>query len=204
MIRVTVGVDPSLSNTGVAIIHEELERPAFRGIKVSHIPGATGPEYEAERIELMASRVWQWISQNLGAPGGGVSLRDTRLDVWFVLEGPITGGYTKSGKQDERAGLRWRLIAHFRRHGRVMLVNPKHVKKYWAGNANAEKPQLLALTNRRYPNLAMVDDNANDALILAQLAAEHRGHGLPPAAPQVDRSILPMIEWPPTTTKETE
>jgi hypothetical protein len=163
MTRVTVGVDPSLSNTGVAIIHDAWVRPAFRGIKVSHIPGATGPEYEAERIELMASRVWRWISQEADPENPEWTLQtDSRYDVWFVLEGPITGGYAKSGKQDERAGLRWRLIAHFRRHGRVMLVNPKHVKKYWAG------------------------------------------HGLPPAAPQVDRSILPMIEWPPTTTKETE
>ncbi|MFI5415459.1 MAG: hypothetical protein ACHQ16_07390, partial [Candidatus Lutacidiplasmatales archaeon] len=123
MIRVVVGIDPSLSNTGVAIIRDDGTRPVFRGLPVSHTKGASGPEYEAERIRVMAARVYRFIRDELFDPEGRRVPFDfkNQYDAWFVIEGPLPGGV--GGKEDERSGVRWSLILALRPYGRIATIN---------------------------------------------------------------------------------
>ncbi len=40
------------------------------------------------------------------------------------------------------------------------------VKKFWTGSGKSKKPEMMAETLRRYPELELTDDNESDALAL--------------------------------------
>jgi crossover junction endodeoxyribonuclease RuvC len=48
--------------------------------------------------------------------------------------------------------------------------SPKEIKKWATGNGNASKEIMLALAKKRWPEIAIVDDNQADALLLWQMA----------------------------------
>lgn len=197
-IRVIVGIDPSLSATGVAAIVEGGERPQFTVVNEGpsrKVPKGATPlsaEEEADHIRRSASRTYLRVSTILQEVRDANP--DAELDVWFAVEGPAYGA--QNGKADERAGLRWTLILAFARNGRVLVIPPTTAKKYWTGNGNADKAKMMSFTRLRYRSWGMLDHNANDALVMAAIAADHRGFPLEPAAPQVDRSALTGVQWP--------
>ena len=48
--------------------------------------------------------------------------------------------------------------------------SPKEVKKFATGSGNASKETMLASARKRWPEIAIVDDNQADALLLWQMA----------------------------------
>jgi crossover junction endodeoxyribonuclease RuvC len=173
-----VGLDLSLTSTGVAII-------CGTAVRLARIePGDKGGDHA--RIDRIRSRVWEL------ADGANLA----------VIEGPSYGSVT--GKQHERAGLWWIVTRMLWRAGLpYAVVTPSQLKKYATGKGAGPasgKDKVLAVTVRRYP-MADVDGNdVADALTLAAMAADHLGHPLA-TVPQAQRAVLAGVRWPaPTPT----
>lgn len=193
---VVVGVDPSLSTTGVAFLLPG-EAPQFAAVseppsrRVKRGEPTLTVEEELDHIRRMGTRVVFRILTTLNEIG---ERHPDGLDVWVVIEGPSHG--STNGKPHERAGLWWTVALALAKSARVMQLTPAAVKKYWTGNGNADKAKMMHFTRLRYASFGITDDNVNDAFVIAQIAAEHRGFGIEPAAPQVDRSTLGSVRWP--------
>lgn len=184
MIRV-VGLDLSLSNSGVVRFDDDgTEKPTCASV-ISHAGTPQSVEEELERIRDMAARVFERAMR-------GVEISD---DVLFVFEGPALNA-SYSGKSHERAGLWWILALNLRRHGRLVAVSPNTVKSYWAHNGNASKDRMTGWARHRYPELHVDDHNVADALALAHMGARHRGIIPTPRPPEVDSTFLRRVAWP--------
>ncbi len=184
MIRV-VGLDLSLSNSGIARFDDGNEIPALSSIKpMLPVPAMGDAEGELERMRATAALI-------VTAATRGLADDD---DVLFVIEGPAQHA-SHSGKSDERAGLRWLVALNIRRHGRIVMPKPNTVKSFWAHNGSASKKLMLGWAERRYPDLHIVDDNIADALALASMGARHRGI-IDPRPPLANETFLTGVRWP--------
>lgn len=179
---VTVGIDHSLSNSGVAVFGVAV-LPRLKSCMAS-APKNPDTEQELHRLQFMASRVYLAATELL--------LPDD--DVWVVMEGPAQG--MTSGKPHERAGLFWILANALHSLGyRITQAPPASVKKYWTGNGGAKKETMIEYGRRRFPGLIIKDDNVADALALGHMGHNRRGLTVP-SAPGVDARSLEQVRWP--------
>lgn len=194
MTQVAVGIDHSLSGTGVAIIRAGA-RPLLRTFGPTFkTPPDASMQQELRRIQNVAGRAVLWIGSNLQPD-------DEALHVFEEPPAHLPAG--KSGKRDERSGLRWIMAVNLVR-GRAACaqVAPATVKKFWTGNGAADKALMKRFAQLRYPGLDLIDDNAVDGLALATMGAEHLGITLMAENPAPDRTLLAGVRWPATTRKE--
>ena len=86
----------------------------------------------------------------------------------------------------------WRLARFHAIDGRVTMVNASTLKKYATGKGNASKALVLTEAVRRlgYPGC---DDNAADALWLADMGARHAGYERPPL-PAAQLAVLDKLK----------
>jgi len=189
--RISFGLDLSLSASGVTAITEGDDLPR---LGVCTVPGAAANatvEEELIRMTRMAGKVITMI-RNVMLPGD---------DCLFNIEGPIVGMI--GGKQDERAGLRWIIALNLRPLGRLMFSPPASVKQYWTGSGAADKKTMMHFAALRYPGMALLDNNAVDALALAQMGSTHLGFDQTPRTPAVNELALAKLRWPVDPTKGT-
>lgn len=182
-----VGLDLSLTASGIGRIWEG-------GVDVQVIgTKATDQSISARgrRLRWLASRVFHEVTA-----GGEVDL--------VLVEQPSYG--STGGHAHDRSGLWWLIMARLDASGSpVAEVAPGTLKTYALGKgsgAGVTKDAVLAAAVRRYveyvPDLA--DNNAADALLLADMAASHFGRPLVPGLAQVHTRALAAIRWPSTPT----
>lgn len=177
------GIDPSLSNSGIAHFSPDSETP-WLGHVITKPPAVDDTEGNAWRILDVAKGIYGQVMRRVPA---GVD------NVLVVIEGPSIGSV--NGKPDERAGLRWQLVCAFVREGfRVVLVPPATVKLYWVRKGNAKKAAMLGWARQRY-QIPIRDDNEADALALAHMGATHLGM-IGVAIPTVMVVELDKVAWP--------
>lgn len=146
-----VGLDPSLSAFGVAVVE---------GGRVLNAASLTsGRETGHPRLEGLIERVSNW----------------TRGALLVVIEGPSYGSGSQSQKgHHERAGLWWAITQELWRDGvAYVVVSPRTRAKYATGNGNAGKAAVVAAASTRYGLGPITDDNVADALTLAAMGARH-------------------------------
>jgi hypothetical protein len=166
-----VGLDLSLSSTGVAVARSDLSVSADR---IRPHPKLRGHE----RLG--------WLSARVGDFTGGACL--------VVVEGPSYG--SKGGCAHERAGLWW-LVTHrlWRAGVPTAVVAPASLKKYATGRGNAGKDEVLAGVVRRFPGVAVDGNDEADAVVLAAMGADKLG--FPPVPmPAAHREALVKVSWP--------
>lgn len=173
-----LGVDPSLTSTGLAL--------------ASH--GASGPLLTTCRVRVGAGR-------------GHERLRTIRTEVMqaargadlVVIEGPAYGsaaGARQSGHH-ERAGLWWLLTHALWGAGVPCAVVPPNLRaRYATGRGNAAKDQVLAAVIRRYPDVDIDGNDEADALVLAVMGARHLGRPLEPSLPGTHLAAMDAVPWP--------
>lgn len=149
-----VGLDLSLTGTGIAIIGEAGIRTALIGSKGK----------KADSLAQRAARLARLFEQitNLIPQGALV-----------VIESPTPGSM---GSQHDRSGLWWLIVNHLQPFHIVAEVVPGTAKKYATGKGDADKDQVLAAAIRRYPTAEVVNNNIADALHLAAMGARYLGH----------------------------
>lgn len=153
--RQIVGLDPSLSSTGIALgpgldAHTIVTKPGDYGTTVAG---------RAARVTAIARRVI-----DLTEPGALV-----------VIESP---GFSRGAEPGAhlRAGLWWLLIVELFDQGcEVIEVAPTTLKKFATGRGNADKADMrMALYQRA--GLDLRDDNQVDAWWLREVGLQLAGH----------------------------
>ncbi|WP_051362936.1 hypothetical protein [Amycolatopsis thermoflava] len=169
-----VGIDPSLTGTGLATI-TSTDGPAVRVISSEPTPDPTLIDRDM-RLELIVHAV------ETVAAGADLA----------VIEGPALG--KASPHTWERAGLWWRIVNRLIARQVPLAVCPPTVRAKWAtGKGNAGKAPVVAAIARMWPDVELVDDNAADALVFATMGAQRVGLAVPLAR---HRDALASVEWP--------
>lgn len=169
-----VGLDLSLSNSGVAIIRPEgIETYSVKPPKTKH---QTVIANEIDRMRYIADHVTLLVPHATEA---------------LVIEGPALGA--RVGKVHERGGLWWLAIDSLYIDGRIFRVPPSSLKKYTTFNGRADKQQMIEAVNRN-AGTNIKDDNQADALALAMMGARKLGYPIDPDHGVDVRSLSAMEE----------
>lgn len=155
-----VGIDPSLTGTGVGVIQAD---GTTRSTAV-HTFGRKGKTTETldqrlDRLTAVTTRVRDVIS---------------RLDVWPSLATIETPAYGQtSGSHHDRSGLWWDIVRELRYEFGIPVVEIGigKVKIYATGKGVGAKDEIMAATIRRYLDTQITNNNEADAFVLAAMAA---------------------------------
>ncbi|HEY9310259.1 MAG TPA: crossover junction endodeoxyribonuclease RuvC [Microbacterium sp.] len=175
---IAVGIDPSLTCTGVAVI--DVEGGAITRRVMSPNIGNT----------LLARR--NRIRQ---AVAGVLATIPARIDV-TVIEVPTSR--QQFGAQNERTALYWFLVDQLLARGPVVEVAPSSRAKLATGSGRATKGQVVSLMRAAFPHAHIPDDNAADALALAWAGARWGGAEVPAYLPSQEEAHA-RLDWPSTT-----
>lgn len=163
-----IGIDLSLTSTGVAIIADD-------GITVTRVTSKppTTPRHprtgkptpptlhqRRQRLIIIVHEIHQLVC------AGNPHL--------VVIEQPA---YSKNaGSTHDRSGLWWLVVNEISLSGyQVVEVTPSARAKYATGKGNAGKDDVLAAVVRRYPHVETRGNDEADALVLAAMGARHLG-----------------------------
>lgn len=178
-----VGIDPSLTATGVVQVGDV---HAVETIKSAALPkGERNVHDHSARIERTASAIANAV------PMGAL----------VAIEGPALRA--KRGNPDERAGLRWSIIARLRARGcLVVQVPPKSAKIWLAGNGNADKEAMTAAAKAAAPeSLRIKTEHEADAFAMLAMLAEWVGRPVMALPPRHDQAIK-GVAWAPIERKQ--
>ena len=146
--RPVVGIDPSLTGTGLAYGGESEK---ILTTKASTVRG------QLQRMNTIAHRV------ALHVPDGAL----------VVMEGPALGRGAQAWHH-VLGGLWWILAATVVNRGATLVeVPPKTLKKFATGNGNADKAAMVAAVRAR--GFSPADDNEADAIAILLWAIETNG-----------------------------
>ncbi|MFI6477387.1 hypothetical protein ACIBH1_05605 [Nonomuraea sp. NPDC050663] len=167
-------LDLSLTSTGIANYHSSANEAWTDTIKVK----TAGHE----RLRDISNQIFDLVCMaNLVA-----------------VEGPSYGSGTTSRQagHHERAGLWWHITYRlWRNEIPFAVIPPASLKKYIAGRGNASKDEVLLATARRYPSVAVKDNNQADALVMLAMTLDHLGRPLA-VVPATHRGALDGVTWP--------
>lgn len=171
-----VGLDLSLTSTGVALVTENgavTDRITTKGARSDTL---TDRHRRLRRIVM------------------DVVNHDDRTDL-VVIEGPA---FSRSNPgMHDRSGLWWLVVdALERRDTTVIEVPPNLRAKYATGRGNAAKDDVLSAVIRRYPNVDVNGNDEADALILAAMGARHLGHPLEATLSPLHLEAMTKVAWP--------
>lgn len=176
---IIVGIDPSLTGTGVAIVDTDDRLVVeVKTVKTKGSTAATLPERRA-RLSVLACRVSDLIPEN--------------ADL-VVIEQPAYSRTT--GHMHDRSGFWWLLVDYIigGRGMALVEVAPTGRARYATGKGNAGKDEVLLAVARRFPHVDVTNNNEADALVLAAMGADACGHPLVDM-PISHRAALDGVQW---------
>jgi Holliday junction resolvasome RuvABC endonuclease subunit len=144
---VVVGIDPSLTGTGVVRVGVET---------VTKLIPSKG--HQGDLLPDRWARI-SVISDLIIRLSGEVAL--------VVIEQPAYSG--TGGKHGDRDGLWWLIVNRLILTVPVLEVPPATLKKYVTGKGNADKDAVIAHVIRDYPDVQVEDNNVADAYGLAAI-----------------------------------
>lgn len=204
-----LGVDPSLTSTGLARIdvrghYRDLgdDAVAVSTTTVTSAPQGCNPGDDCGDVDCRRCQ-----------PTLAMVRRQTRILKWLlgaadsaslvVLERPILLRHQQAGAQVDRAGLFYRFVSSLHAK-RIPFADmpPQPLKKFATDNGAASKATVAAGMSdmwRRHldPHVLRADDEF-DALTLATMGAVHRArrHQLPITVLDRHMEVLAGIRWP--------
>lgn len=175
---IVVGIDPSLSCTGLAISTDD-------GVITRRVKStALGTTLVAKR-----NRIRQVVSCILTPIPARVDLT--------VIEVP--NSRQQYGAQNERVALYWFLVDQLLARGPVVEVTPSQRAKLATGNGRADKKQVLAHVRAMFPDVSVLDDNVADALALTWAGLRWAGASHPDYLPGQEEAHA-RLDWPARST----
>lgn len=176
-----VGIDPSLTATGVALIQGGHDTP----LRSVHTFGRKGTK--TETLRQREERIWAVVRQ--------VTATVLTLDLTplITIEGPAHGQTT--GSHHDRSGLWWALVRELRERtgAEIVEITPGQVKKYATGSGTANKSTVMAAAIRRYLDVPITNDNEADAWVLAAMAARLLGRPVEESLPKVHLEAMTKV-----------
>ncbi|WP_235671152.1 crossover junction endodeoxyribonuclease RuvC [Tomitella fengzijianii] len=177
-----MGIDPSLTAAGIAVIRPPVGNPPRDAPEAVSV-GTKGQS--GAPVAVRAARIHDQTVRILHTMPA-----DTRLVVIEALPPQIPGAH---GMHAERAALWWQLVAYLSRQAiPVAEVAPTTLKKWATGHGRATKSQVVAAMRALWPHTTIRDDNQADALALATIGAQRIGWH----TPAHDHHHTPNITWP--------
>ncbi|WP_298745308.1 crossover junction endodeoxyribonuclease RuvC [uncultured Microbacterium sp.] len=160
--NIYVGLDLSLTSTGIAIIHGD--QITTRRITSKGKQGATTAE-QVDRLGKLVENIAHEVPWTDHAR--------------IAVEGP---SYGSTGTAAHILGGFWWMVRHrlATLDLDVVVVPPGTVKKYATGRGNAGKDEVLAAVIRRYSHVDVSGNDEADALVLAAIRARLDGHPIDP------------------------
>lgn len=175
-----VGIDPSMTNTGMAWIVDGRITETL-SVKSKSKKGAVEADY-LERFMRISDGIYNPL-YNLGQP-----------DL-IVIEGPSFG--SASSRFHQLAGMWWFAYAAATETGApIVKVTPGGRAKYITGSGRAKKDAVLAAMPKFY-GVDLKDDNQADALGLAAMGARHLGMPIEIVEEAAwHREAMKAVKWP--------
>jgi len=183
-----LGIDPSLTGTGVARIYKD------GTVFVNHF-GRKGRRNEtlidrAARVRFIMQSVTGWI-YGANCWGLAVNSMGETLPVLTVIEAPSHG--SRGGSAWDRAYLWWELVNKVA-VDRVATCVPATRAKWATGTGRSDKAAVSAAVARLWPLIELDCSDCADALALATIGAQHLGWDVPRLARH--ESCLAVVKWP--------
>lgn len=172
-----VGIDPSLTSTGIAHAYPHQATAVTDTITTK---GA-----RADSLTVRHTRLTQIAT---------TVLDHTRGATLAVIEGPSYGS-VGAGTWD-RGGLWWLIVDALLSNGIPLAVAPPTCRsRYATGRGNAGKDEVMLAVARRYPDVDLENNNEADALVFAAAGAHRLGQPLVDV-PESHAAALDGITWP--------
>jgi crossover junction endodeoxyribonuclease RuvC len=183
-----VGIDPSLTSTGLAHWAPGAGWDTTRIVT----KGTNSDTYfqTERRLDRIVVGVGSFISNH------GASLA--------VLEWPAYSSNT--GHAADRAGLFWIIARSISREWpgvRLAYCDPRVRIKYALGKKVGSKDQVMAAAIKRYDDALIRNFDEADAVLLAAMGVRWKYNAgvwqwCTDKPPQACRDAVPMVQWPPT------
>lgn len=177
-----VGVDPSLTGTGLAELKFPDSGPAWGLIRTFPSKPAKTLAARHRRLSDLAHEISDAILQAPNHP-----------DL-VVIESPA---YSRNmGSMHDRSGLWWLVVSIVIDAVPVLEVAPTVRAKYATGMGNAGKDAVLLAVERRWPEAGVKDNDEADAVTLAALGADMLGLLGSYGPPAKNREALKSLHLP--------
>lgn len=188
---IVAGIDPSLTNTGIAILADG-QPVSLRSIGHGTPNGKTYG-HRSDRIVSQCRAVMNAVAD---LPPKTPDWVTATLPVDLaVIEGPAYGANMPS--HFDRAGLFWGLISTLRaRHIPTVVIPPATRAKWATGKGNADKRAVLAAVRSWWPATHIANHDQADALVLAAIGAFHAGDPMPFDVKERHTANLAAVQWP--------
>jgi len=187
---IIVGIDPSLTGTGVAVVDTD-DRLAIETHTIVTKPDGTSLDARLARLRHIMREVDRHVLQ--------VDDEASPVAHLVVIEAPSLGQGRQGGTLD-RHGLWWLLIDRLHNLGRpVAIVAPAARAKYATGKGTASKEAVLLAVERRWPQADVANNNEADAVVLACMGAD--AYDAPIGdIPRANADALSKVDWPELTS----
>ncbi|MCV7358501.1 crossover junction endodeoxyribonuclease RuvC [Mycolicibacterium fluoranthenivorans] len=179
---IVVGIDPSLTSTGVAVIKD--------GRLVHHNhhgrPGKNGASYQSRsrRIRRLAADVVNDVGR-------------WKPDLAAIEQHPYAVGH--QGNEFDRAGLWHGIFGQLDWLGiPTVVVHPSTHKVWLTGKGNSKKAEVVAAVQAMYPGQTITCDDEADAIGHALIGAFHLGEPMPFDVKPRHTTGLEKVQWPAT------
>lgn len=182
MSDVVVGVDPSISSTGVAMLGERVAR--FDRVQSK----PAGESLEARLDRLRRQAIGTVRSVELGATASHSTVR------LIVIEGPAYG--SNNAQTHMLAGFWWLLVHGLDQIAPIAVVQPPTLKKFATGSGRAGKDEMLAAAIGAFPTAGIRNNDIADAAALAEMGAEHLGIEFGGGFASSGRASVQAVHWP--------
>ncbi len=172
-----IGLDCSLTCTGVAVIHRDDLTPELHSVRST---GKAGDNLarRGDRIRALVRGVLAHVEA------------DTAL---VMIEAPSYG--STGGSAWDRAYVWWSIVNGCQRRGvPIVSVSPSTAKKFASGSGRGDKTDVAAGMARLWPSAEPHGDDEWDALTLATMGAQRLGWDVPRLARHED--CMRPIQWP--------
>lgn len=175
-----VGIDLSLSQTGIAILHEGTVQTSFFGVKAI----ASSDRYYSKLIRF------QQIQD------GVLDAMDRVIQPWvdpeIFIEGPAYQSKGSSGH--DIAGNWWLLYETLCANGWMpAVIPPSSIKQYATGKGNSNKDTVMAAVIRRYLDIDIPNNDVADAVALMALGARKLGHPIETDLPKINLKAMDKL-----------
>jgi len=166
LITRVVGIDSSLSSTGVAAWKLTDDGPLLLGaeaITVPAVPGATITD-RAQRVKRISREVDPWTRH---------------VNTLLVIEGLAPSRTHNGGRDSDLAHLWWTIISRHTARADfnclVAVATPGNVKKWATGNGAADKAAVASVITRLVPQADVTTSDVSDSLALSLLGMHYLG-----------------------------
>jgi len=172
-----VGVDTSMTRTGIALAYEDLPPMLYSITSTGH----KGDDWRTRYLRLVHLR--DEIVECI--PGGSL----------VMIESPSYG--SQSTSMHDRSGLWWWMYDALNLKGcHIVTVAPSQRMKYATGKGNAAKDAVLAAAVRRYDRITIKNNDEADAVVMMAMGCRLIGRPVDDV-PKTHLAALDKIEFTP-------